>query len=116
MADQGKDLITMTVPVSTARALFISGAGTLSATLKAVGILYDSTDSTQSKGQVQITGSALITLAETLTAGALVVSDAAGKAAAHVEDTDIADGNDHLVRAILLEGGDAEELVDCVLV
>ena len=82
MADQGKISITMTVPASTAKGTFISGAGTLSASLRSAGVMEDSTDSTQTKAPVQITGTCLIKAGAAFSAGASLVSDANGLAVA----------------------------------
>lgn len=114
MADQGKTLITMTVPAAGVRGNLVSGAGTFSATLRAVGVMTDDADAAVI-GVVQTAGTALVKLAGTLAAGALFVMDASGDAAAHVEDTDAVNGNDHLVAGILLEGGDVGELRRAVL-
>jgi len=110
---QGNTLITITTAETVTRGEFVSGAGTLSATLKPIGVCYD-IDGTDC--MVAISGTALVELGATLTAGALVVSDANGKAIAHTEDSDVVDGNDHLICAILLEGGDAGELVNAKLI
>lgn len=82
MADQGKISITMTVPASTARGTFISGAGTLSASLRSAGVMEDSTSATQTKAPVQITGTCLIKAGAAFSAGASLVSDASGLAVA----------------------------------
>ena len=103
MSDQGKIVITMPVPAETPRAKLISGAGTLSASLRAVGVLYDSTGENQAIGQVQIGGTALVTLGANLSAGATVKSDASGDA--------VASSTDHsLMCGILLDGGPTGEL------
>jgi hypothetical protein len=107
MADQGKTCITMTVPASTARGLAISGAGTLSATLRAVGVLYDSTIAGETTGNVQIAGTALATFGGNVTAGAPLKSDATGKL---VVATTGAANDDHLICATAMEAGAANEL------
>lgn len=102
MADQGKIMITMAIPASTARALAISGAGTLSASLRAIGVVHSGTDADQTSGPVQIGGTALCTAGEAITAGQLVVSDAAGKMIA------VSVGSEHLAMAIALEAAAAD--------
>jgi hypothetical protein len=104
MSDQGAVIITMTVPESTGRGLFVSGAGTLSATLRGVGCLVEGTDAGETKAAVQISGTALASLAGTTTAGAHLCADAAGQLV--VKSTEA----DDLVCAIALEGGSADEL------
>ncbi len=106
MADQGKTLITMTVPSTGTRGELISGAGTLSATLRAVGVLYDDADGA-TKGPVQTAGTALVVLGATLTAGADVQSDANGAAIAAVDDG--------LVCGVLLEGGISGDLRNMII-
>ena len=64
MAGQGEMLITMDVPESTARGLFVDGAGALSATNKAVGCLVEGTDAGELKASVQVAGTAFGVLAE----------------------------------------------------
>jgi hypothetical protein len=115
MAGQGEVLITMSVPASTPRGAIISGAGTLSATLRGVGVLVEGTDASETKASVQISGTALVLLGATLTAGAMFISDASGKAVAHTADTDAVDGDDDLVCGVLLEGGDSGELRTCII-
>ncbi len=110
MAGQGEMLITMDVPESTPRGTLISGAGTLSATLKAVGVIVEGSDAGETKANVQVGGTALVLCGATLTAGALVVADAAGEAIVFTEDTDAVNGNNHLVCGIMLEGGADQEL------
>lgn len=105
MGDQGKVLISMTAPVSTARGSAISGAGTCSATLKPVGILYEPTSSTETLGQVQIAGTALGLLGTGgATLGANLVSAADGSLI--VQSTEA----DSLVCAVAMEAGSAGEL------
>lgn len=113
MADQGKVLISMTVPQSTARGCAISGAGTCSATLRAVGVLYEASDAGQTTGQVQVYGTALATAGGNVTAGAPLKSDANGKL---IAATTGAGNDDHLICAIALEAGADEQLIDVVLV
>ena len=113
MSYQGNTLITITTASTVTRGEFVSGAGTLSASLKPIGVCYDIDDT---DCIVAINGIALVELAETLAAGVLVTSDGNGKAIAHVEDTDGVDGTDHLTCAILLTGGDSGELVAAKLI
>ena len=113
MSFQGNTLITITTASTITRGEFVSGAGTLSATLRPIGVCYDIVDT---DCIVAISGTVLVELAATLTAGALVTSDAAGHAIAHVEDTDAVDGTDHLACAILLAGGDDGDLVAARLI
>jgi hypothetical protein len=110
MADQGKVCITMTAPASSARGTILSGAGTKSATLAPAGVLYDSTESTDTLGEVQIAGTCKVLLGGTVTAGAAVKSDASGAAIAATLGTD-----DGLVAGIMLEGGAAGELRDMII-
>jgi len=91
MADQGKILITMPIPASTARGLLISGAGTLSATLRAVGVTYEGTSASETIGQCQIGGIALVQGSGAINAGVPCRSDAAGKAVASAADGSDAD-------------------------
>jgi len=102
MADQGATIITMTVPASTARGAFVSGAGTKSATLRAVGCLVEGTDSTETKAAVQIGGTALALFGATLTAGALLQANASGAL--------IANATAGLECAVALEAGASGEL------
>ena len=104
MADQGKVLIPMTVPASTERGIILSGAGTKSATLMPVGVLYDSTEADQTVGQVQVAGTALVKLAATLAAGDSVKPSATGTAAKATV------GTDGTIIGVMLEGGAAGEL------
>ena len=108
MADQGKYVRTMPVPASTARGRVISGAGTLSATLRGVGILYEPSSSTESTGRVQLGGTALGLLGGVVTAGARLKSDAAG--ALVVATGDATDNS--LIMAVALEAGASGELRD----
>jgi hypothetical protein len=109
MADQNKMMITSTVPTTAVRGSLVSGAGTFSATLRAVGVCTDDADGA-SKGPLQIGGTAFVKLGATLTAGTLIVSDASGNAIANTEDTDVVNGTNHLICGVLLEGGNSGEL------
>ena len=102
MADQGGVFITMTVPASTGRGIFVSGAGTLSAVLRAVGCLVEGTDSTETKANVQVGGTALGVFGGTITAGQTLQADADGNL---VDCTDA-----ELCCAVALEGGADGEL------
>jgi hypothetical protein len=106
MSDQGAVIITMTVPESTGRGIFVSGAGTLSASLRAVGCLVEGTDAGETKAAVQISGTALASYAETISAGDKLVSDASGQLAIATGDAT----DNGLICAVALEGGDADEL------
>jgi len=110
MADQGKVVIRRAIPASTARGLLLSGAGTLSATLRAIGVVYEGTDATETAGQVQISGTALVTSSGTIAAGKLCASDANGKLVA------VSAGSEHLGMAVTLEASSAGELVSCKLI
>lgn len=112
MADQGKVLVTHPVPASTARGLLISGAGTLSATLRAVGVTYEGTSSTETNGQVQMGGIALVQGSGAISAGTPCRSDAAGKAVATLADGTDAD----LTCCIPLETMADGQLTRCKLV
>lgn len=112
MADQGKTVISMTVPESTGRGRIISGAGTLDAALKGTGVLYEPSDAGQTLGQVQVAGTCPVVLGETLTAGAICRSDADGAAVATAGDG----SDDFLACVLLLEGGDADELVEAKII
>ena len=103
MADQGATIITMAIPASTARGSMLSGAGTLSATLRAVGCVVEGTDSTETKGAVQLNGTCLAIYAATITAGDSLQADASGELIADV----VATG---LQCAIALESGVANDL------
>jgi len=104
MADQGATLITMDVPESTPRGAFVSGAGTLSSSLRAVGCLVEGTDVGETKANVQVAGIALGLLGATVTAGATLQANASGALTADVTaDSD-------LECAVALEGGAAGEL------
>ncbi len=81
MADQGKILITHTVPGTSVRGNFVDGAGAFSNSNKAIGICYDDADGDTTK-QVQISGTALVKAAGAFSAGASLVSDASGDAEA----------------------------------
>jgi len=101
MSFQGNTLITMTTASTITRGEILSGAGTLSATLRGVGVCYDITDT---DCVVAIDGTVLIELGATLTAGATVKASATGKA--------VASSTDHnLIVAVLLEGGVSGDLV-----
>lgn len=102
MADQNKMMITSTVPTTAVRGNLVSGAGTFSATLKAVGVCTDDADGA-SKGALQIGGTAFVKLGATLTAGATIKSDASGDAVA-------SDVDHNLICGVLLEGGNSGEL------
>lgn len=104
MADQGKVLIRHTIPASTARGLAVDGAGALSATNRAIGLVYEGTDSSETAGQVQISGTGLATAAGAVTAGELLAADAAGKMVA------VSAGSEHLGMCIALEAAAADEL------
>jgi hypothetical protein len=110
MSDQGAVIITMAIPASTARGSMLSGAGTLSATLRAVGCVVEGTDATETRGAVQIGGTALALCGGTIAIGGLATANADGKLIAHVEDTDAVDGTDHLACAVMLEAGADGEL------
>ena len=110
MSYQGNTLITMTTASTVTRGELVSGAGTLSATLKAVGVCYD-IDGTDCV--VAISGTALVELAGTISAGTQIVSDANGKAIAHTTGSSTVDGDDDLVCGVLLEGGVSGDLVNC---
>lgn len=105
MADQGKVLITMTVPASSARGTILSGAGTKSATIRPAGVLYDSTDAGQTTGQVQVSGTALVVLGGTVAAGDTIKSTATGTGVKATLATDI-----NTVVGIALEAGASGEL------
>jgi len=106
MSDQGKVVITMTAPASTSRGTVLSGAGTKSATLCGVGVMLDSTDSTQVLAPVQLSGTALAILGGTVTLGASLKADANGKLVAATGDAT----DTKLICAIALEAGVADEL------
>ena len=103
MADQGAVIITMAIPASTARGTMLSGAGTKSATLRAVGCVVEGTDSSETKGAVQIGGTALALLGATLAIGVTAQANAAGVLIADVTTTS-------LQCAILLEAGVSGDL------
>lgn len=105
MADQGKVLITMPVPVSTGKGTIIAGTGVKSATLSPAGILNDSTDATETVGQVQIMGTTLVLLGGTVIAGAVVKSNASGAAITATLGTD-----DGIIAGVMLDGGASGEL------
>lgn len=113
MSDQGKVVITMTVPASSAFGTAIAGTGAKSATLKAVGLMADSTAAGVTTGPVQISGTALGIAAETITAGQALKADADGKLAVA---TTGAGNDDHLICAIALEGASANELFSVKIV
>lgn len=109
MADQGKAVITLSLAVATARGTFVSGAGTKSATLRAVGVADDETTSANELAPVQISGTALGLLGASLSAGAVCMSNASGALIA------VTSGNEQLACAVLLEGGSSGELRNCKL-
>jgi hypothetical protein len=112
MAGQGEMLVTMDVPESTPRGSFVSGAGTLSAVLKGVGVIVEGTDAGETKASVQIGGTAPAIYSETITAGASLKSDATGELAIATGDAT----DNGLVCAIALEDGAANELRSVKLV
>lgn len=112
MSYQGNTIITMTTANTITRGELISGAGTLSASLKPIGVCYDIVDT---DCQVAISGTVLVLLAATLTAGALFISNGDGHAIAHTTGTDAVAGDDDLVCGIILVGGDSGELVTAKL-
>jgi len=105
-AYQGNTLITVTTSSTLDRGLFVSGAGTLSATLPPVGVSYDA-DGTDCI--VAISGTVLVKAAGSITAGAPLKSDSTGKATAATV------GTDH-VAAIALEAASAGELFKARLI
>jgi len=110
MADQGKVLISMTVPASTGRGLFISSFGTVSATVKPMGVLYEPTGATETLGQVQICGMALVKAQVTIAKGAVLIPSSIGTA-------DVGDStNIHLAGALALGAGNPGELIDCKII
>ena len=106
MAFQGNTLITVTTASTITRGEFVSGAGTLSATLIPVGVCYDIDDT---DCMVAINGTVLVELAATIAAGVGVKSDADGHAIAYTAGTNQA-------VAILLEGGVDGDLVTAKMV
>lgn len=106
MAGQGEVLVTRSVPASTARGLFVSGAGVLDATERAIGCLIEGTDADETRASVQISGTALGVLAETVVAGERLKADAAGKLAVATGDAT----DNSLICAVALEGGAVDEL------
>jgi len=107
MSDQGKVLITMTVPESAAFCTAVSGAGTKSASLRAVGLMADSTAAGVTKGPVQISGTALGIAAGVITIGDRLKSDADGKLAVVTGDAT----DNGLTMAVALEGAAAEDIL-----
>ena len=105
MANQD-NLITMTVPESTARGALISGAGTLSATLRAIGVLEEPTDAGETKQAVRISGTALALYGATITAGKVCKSDANGKLVEVAGDG----SDDYLACALTIDAGADGEL------
>jgi len=105
MSYQGNTLITITTPSTITRGEFVSGAGTLSATLPPIGVCYD-IDGTDCI--VAISGTALIEAGATITAGMALTSDAAG----HAVEATI--GTDH-VAAIAIDAGGSGSLINCKL-
>jgi hypothetical protein len=107
MSDQGKVNITMTVPVSTAYGSAISGEGTVSATLRAVGLLDEETDASTVLGPVQISGTKLGIAAEAISIGDRLKSDADGKLAVVTGDAT----DNGLTMAVALELAAAEDVL-----
>jgi len=106
MADQGKVCITMTVPENSNRGIILGGDGAVANGTQPAGVLFDSTDVGQTTGQVQVYGTALVVLGDTVSAGDSVISDANGAAtAATLGTTDPA-----LILGVALEGGASGEL------
>lgn len=104
MSDQGKVMITSVVPTAVSvRGLAISGAGTFSATLKAIGFAYEQSDAGIVIGPVQIAGTCLAVAGEVITAGEDLQSDADGKLITAVDDG--------LHCAVALEAGSAEDVL-----
>jgi hypothetical protein len=105
MSDQGKQMITSVVPTAASvRGLAISGAGTFSATLMAVGFAIDSSAAGVVIGAVQIGGTCMAVCGvSAITAGADLQSDGAGKLIAAVDDG--------LACAVALEDGSAEDVL-----
>ena len=103
MADQGKTLITMTVPDTAVRGTIVSGAGAFSASALPAGVVYDDADG-ETSGAVQIAGTALVKLGGTVSAGDAIVSDASGLGVSGTL------GTDFNILGVALEGGDANEL------
>lgn len=112
MTDQGKTVITMTVPASSAYKTAVSGAGTKSATLKAIGFMDDSTGAGVTTGPVQIAGTTLaIAGAQISAAGTSLKSDANGKLVAAT----VGSGDEyHLICAIALETAAADGVMFAV--
>jgi ABC-type amino acid transport substrate-binding protein len=106
MAGQGEVIVTRSVPASTARGLFVSGAGVLDAAARAVGCLVEGTDANETKAAVQLTGTALGVLAGETSAGDILKADAAGKLAVATGDAT----DTFLICAVALEAGAADEL------
>ena len=104
MADQGKTVITMTVPAAGTRGKLVDGSGAFAA-VKSAGVMLDDADGATS-GPVQTAGTALVSLGATLTAGDLIASDASGDAVAAI---------DHNVSGVLLEGGASGELRSAII-
>lgn len=107
-ADQGKVLITRAVPASSAVGTAISGAGTTSATLRAIGFMSDSTDATETVAPVQIGGTCKAIFGASIAAGKVCKSDANGKLVEVAGDG----SDDYLACAISLESGSDTELHD----
>ena len=106
MADQGKVVITHIVPTaSTIRGTAISGAGTLSASLRGVGLLDDLSDAGVVKDSIQISGTALGVAGEVITSGMLLASDADGKL------IDVTAGSEHLGFCVAMEAAAAEDVL-----
>ena len=101
-----KVVITMTVPTAVAvRGTAISGAGTLSASLRGVGLLDDQSAAGVVIDGVQISGTALGVAGEVITAGMLLASDADGKL------IDVTAAAEHLGFCVALEAAAAEDVL-----
>lgn len=96
MSDQGKTMITMTVPSTAVRGNLVNGAGAFSASTKPVGVCYDDADGATT-GPVQVAGVCVVKAGGSITAGDTLVSDATGKAIGYsdwaAEDIDIVDAD-----------------------
>ena len=100
----------MTVPASSGYKTAVSGAGTKSATLRAVGLMDDSTDASTTTGPVQISGTSLAIAAEAITVGDRLKSDADGKMAVATGDAT----DNSLIMAVALEAAAAEDVLFAV--
>ena len=105
MSYQGNTLITITTPSTITRGEFVSGAGTLSASLPPIGVCYD-IDGTDCI--VAISGTVLIEAGGTVTAGMALKSDANGHAVSATV------GTDH-VAAIAIDAGASGSFINCKL-